>query len=388
MSSAANPQLEDRSEDSERPSLRAPRRGARARLAAAVLIAALALGGAAYAADRLLAGGGSSAAGATNPYPTSLATVADRTLTSQVQVTGSLGYASNYSIVSQAQGDITWLPSAGQVISQGQQLYQVNGQPVVLLYGSVPAYRSPSDGMSGADVKELNADLVALGYVSSSKLNPSSGYFGWWTRYGVEQLQAALGVAQTGTLQLGQAVFLPTAARVTSVAQNVTLGGPAQPGATVLSASSTTRIVTIALDSALQSDVKVGDKVTIVLPHNVSTPGVVSYVGSVATVPAGGTNNTPSVTVDVTPTDPAATGNIDQAPVLVSITTASADNALVVPVTALLAQPAGGYAVEVVRHGVHRLVRVTLGIFDDADGLVQVTSSGLASGDQVVVPGL
>ena len=47
-----------------------------------------------------------------------------------------------------------------------------------------------------------------------------------------------------------------------------------------------------------------------------------------------------------------------------------------------------GYAVEVVRHGVHRLVPVTLGIFDDADGLVQVTSAGLAAGDQVVVPGL
>jgi hypothetical protein len=387
MSGAANPQLEDRSEDSESPLLRAPRRGARAGLAAAVLVAALALGGSAYAADRLLAGHGSPAAAA-NPYPTSLATVADRTLTSQIEVTGSLGYASNYSIVNQAQGDITWLPSAGQVISQGQQLYQVNGQPVVLLYGSVPAYRSLSDGISGADVKELNADLVALGYVSRSKLDPSSDYFGWWTRNGVEQLQAALGLDQAGTLQLGQAVFLPTAARITSVPQNVTLGGPAQPGATMLSASSTTRIVTIALDSALQSDVKVGDKVTIVLPHNVATPGVVSYVGSVATVPSSGSNNTPSVTVDVTPTDPAATGNIDRAPVLVSITTASADNALVVPVTALLAQPADGYAVEVVRHGVHRLAPVRLGIFDDADGLVQVTSSGLAAGDQVVVPGL
>ena len=107
-----------------------------------------------------------------------------------------------------------------------------------------------------------------------------------------------------------------------------------------------------------------------------------------STVPAGASTNNPSVTVDVTPTDSAATGNIDQAPVLVSITTASADNALVVPVTALLAQPAGAYAVEVVRHGIHRLVPVTLGIFDDADGLVQVTSSGLAVGDQVVVPGL
>jgi hypothetical protein len=387
MSAAANPELEDRPEVSEHASRRPTRRRARASLLAGAVIAALALGGSAYAADRILAGRGSPAS-ATNPYPTSLATVADRTLTSQIEVTGSLGYAGNYSIVNQAQGNITWLPSVGQVVSQGQQLYQVSGQPVALLYGSVPTYRSLSNGMSGADVKQLNADLVTLGYVSSSKLGPRTDYFGWWTQYGVEKLQAAIGVDETGTLQIGEAVFLPTAARITSVAENVALGGPAQPGATVLSASSTTRVVTIALDSALQSDVKVGDKVTILLLHNASTPGMVSYVGSVATVPAGGSNNPPSVSVDVTPTDPAATGNIDQSPVLVSITTASVDNALVVPITALLGQPAGGYVLEVVRHGVHQLVPVTLGIFDDADGLVQVTSAGLAAGDQVVVPGL
>ena len=59
------------------------------------------------------------------------------------------------------------------------------------------------------------------------------------------------------------------------------------------------------------------------------------------------------------------------------------------PVDALLAQAGGGYAVEVVgADGIHRLVPVTLGLFDDADGLVQVTGTGLAAGQQVVVPNL
>jgi peptidoglycan hydrolase-like protein with peptidoglycan-binding domain len=387
MSGAVSPQLQDRSEDSERPSLRAPRWSARARLAAAVLIVALALGGSIYAADRLLAGRGSQA-GATNPYPTSLATVADRTLASQIEVTGSLGYASNFSVVNQAQGVVTWLPSQGQVISQGQELYQVNGVPVILLYGSVPAYRDLKLGVSdGPDVNQLEQNLLALGYANSSNLI-ANGHFDSYDAAALKRWQKALAIDQTGALALGQTVFLPSAVRITSFGPNVTLGAQAQPGQSVLTATSTTRLVTVALDSALQSDVKVGDKVTILLPHNLSTPGVVSYVGSVATVPPGGNNNTPSVIVDVTPTDSAATGNIDQAPVLVSITTVTADNALVVPVTALLAQAARGYAVEVVRHGVHRLVPVTLGIFDDADGLVQVTSAGLAAGDQVVVPGL
>jgi peptidoglycan hydrolase-like protein with peptidoglycan-binding domain len=352
-----------------------------------VLIVALALGGSIYAADRLLAGRGSQA-GATNPYPTSLATVADRTLASQIEVTGSLGYASNFSVVNQAQGVVTWLPSQGQVISQGQELYQVNGVPVILLYGSVPAYRDLKLGVSdGPDVNQLEQNLLALGYANSSNLI-ANGHFDSYDAAALKRWQKALAIDQTGALALGQTVFLPSAVRITSFGPNVTLGAQAQPGQSVLTATSTTRLVTVALDSALQSDVKVGDKVTILLPHNLSTPGVVSYVGSVATVPPGGNNNTPSVIVDVTPTDSAATGNIDQAPVLVSITTVTADNALVVPVTALLAQAARGYAVEVVRHGVHRLVPVTLGIFDDADGLVQVTSASLAAGDQVVVPGL
>jgi len=73
--------------------------------------------------------------------------------------------------------------------------------------------------------------------------------------------------------------------------------------------------------------------------------------------------------------------------VRVGITTATVPSALAVPVTALLAQPGGGYAVEVVSAGgTHHLVPVSLGLFDDADGLVQVSGSGLAVGQQVVVP--
>ena len=65
----------------------------------------------------------------------------------------------------------------------------------------------------------------------------------------MENLQAPLGVTQNGTLALGQAVFLPSAAQVTALGQATTLGGPAQPGSAILSATSTTRVVTIDLDA-------------------------------------------------------------------------------------------------------------------------------------------
>jgi Putative peptidoglycan binding domain len=285
-------------------------------------------------------------------------------------------------------GALSELPAVGQVVSEGQTLYTVGTTPVVLLYGTTPATRNLYEGERGPDVAQLNRDLRALGYSSA----PGGDAFTASTAAAVDAFEAHIGVSQTGSLALGQVVFLPTAARVTAVSG--VLGTAAQPGGTVLTASSTTRQVAIALDANLQGDVKVGDPVTITLPDESTTPGVVSYVGTVASVPSSSGNthgtagsSTPTVTVDVTPTDPSAIGNLDQAPVSVSITTASVKNALVVPVNALLALAGGGYALEVVpAHGPHYLVAVKTGLFDDAQGLVQVTGSQVHAGMRVVVP--
>jgi hypothetical protein len=326
--------------------------------------------------------------GARGSDATSLATVARKNLESQTEVDGTLGYAGSYSVVNQTPGIITSLPQAGADIARGQVLYEVNGSPVVMLYGDTPAYRSMSEGMTGNDISNLNSNLVTLGYATESHIALDPDKFTWWTKAAVEKLQADHDLPQTGTLILGQVIFLPGEARVTTV--SATLGAPAQPGQPVLTATSTTRQVTIALDATQQSEVAVGDKVTITLPDTTTTPGVVSSVGTVATPPPAGSSNTPpTVSVVVTPSKAAATGNLDQAPVQVSITTAGAKNALVVPVDAILAQAVGGYAVEVVPQNPHRrhlFVRVTLGLFDDADGLVQVTGSDLAAGQRVVVP--
>ena len=100
-----------------------------------------------------------------------------------------------------------------------------------------------------------------------------------------------------------------------------------------------------------------------------------------------GGESAPTIEVDITPNEPNATGHLDAAPVQVSITTASVESALVVPVSALLALAGGGYAVEEVpSDGVHRLVPVTVGLFDDAAGDVQVSGPELAAGQRLVVP--
>jgi hypothetical protein len=390
---AAMPAQHDQHEDrhaGQPPTGRRPWRKTAKRVVLVVVAAAIVAAVALAATGAFKRGGTASAGVIGNGSATGLVPVTRQNLSAQTDVNATLGYTGSYNVINQAQGTFTALPSAGQVIRPGQVLYQVDDSPVVLLRGSTPAYRTLSEGayasdVTGADVAELNADLVALGYATTAELPAGSDEFTWQTTQAVERLQAHLGVEQTGTLALGQAVFLPTAVRVTAV--SATAGAAAQPGQAALTGTSTTREVTIPLDASQQAQVKVGDQVIITLPNNQTTPGLVSSVGKVASTPQG--TGTPTITVYVTPKDPAATGSLDQAPVEVSVTTASVRDALVVPVDALLALAGGGYAVEVAgTGGADHLVPVSLGLFDDADGLVQVTGPGLSAGQRTVVPAL
>jgi hypothetical protein len=384
----------------------APRRGLR-RWVIAALVLALIAAGVVVVVSQVLGGDGSNSTGSDNGAATSLATVRRQTLSERQQLNGTFGYAGSYTVLGQAHGTVTWLPDTGQVIRQGQVLYRVDGAPVVLLYGSTPAYRALAQGASaadvtGMDVEQLNLDLVALGYVDPASVDAAWDEFNWATKAGVDKLQGHLGVDRTGTLELGDVVFLPTAARVTSL--QAMLGGSAT--GPVLQASSTARTVSVALAADLQSAVKTGDRVTITLPDGSTMPGTVTSMGRVATNPSsgagapgpssnsggsGGTDDSqsgPTVPVSIRPDNPTATESWDQALVEVSITDQTVRNVLAVPVNALLAQAGGGYAVEVVAgDGTHHLVRVTPGLFDDAAGMVQVSGPGLRVGQRAVVPG-
>jgi hypothetical protein len=329
---------------------------------------------------------GSSGTGQQGAPPPATAPVVREDLSATTPVTATLGYADQYTVTGQGGGTLTWVPSPGQVIGQGQALYKTgNGSPVVLMYGRVPDWRNLDEGTAGADVSQLNHDLVALGYASRADVVALGwDYYSWETAQAVQQLDEHLGVASPpGSLLLGQVVFEPGAIRVSHVTG--ALGGPAS--GPVLTATSDRHVVTIPLDASDQSQVKAGDKVTVTLPDGTTVPGLISSVGAVATTTAGQQEQGPTTTipVQVKLTDPEAAGTLDQAPVTVNITTASARNTLAVPVSALLAQSPRGYDVEVVGRGSRRRwLPVQPGIFDDASGLVQVTGP-LRPGLRVVV---
>jgi hypothetical protein len=341
-------------------------------------------------------GGGAAAA------PVSTATVTRTTITNTVQADGQLGYQGSYTVVNQAQGTaFTWLPAEGSVIRRGRALYEVDGTPVTLFYGSRPEWRTLSWGVTpGPDVAQLDRNLIALGY---GKYLTVSDRFTGATAYAVELWQQAAGRTVTGAVPLGQVDYAPGPVRVTSITP--ALGTQPQPGAAVLTGTSTLPVVTAQVPVTQEHLVKAGDQVTVTLPDGVTTtPGTVTQVSAVATSGQGGQgqNGQPpgnsgasqpeTVTMTVRLAHLQATGNLDQAPVTVNIVSAQAHDVLAVPVSALVALASGGYAVQVVKteataagpRSAATLVPVTTGLFSDT--LVQVTGPGLAPGQQVEVP--
>jgi peptidoglycan hydrolase-like protein with peptidoglycan-binding domain len=350
------------------------------RVAAGTAIAA-AGAGAVLAIDN--AGGGRTAHGADRPtYHTAI--VRRRNLVDRQRVDGTLGYSGQRQVANALGGTYTWLPPVGRVIHPGETLWAIDATPVVLMDGTVPAYRPLRRGEKGDDVLQLERGLSAAGYDPGT----IDGTFDASTAAAVRAWQDARDLDATGMIELGRIVFLPGARRVTNVAAQV--GGRAAPGP-ALTTTSTHRVVTIDLDAADQASAKVGARAPVELPDGTTVPGRVASVGRVATAASdqsGDGGGDPTITVTVHLTSTRHLGHLDAAPVSVRLARSRRHHVLAVPVTALVATPGGGYAVEIVRGALApRPVAVSPGLF--ASGYVEVTPlrrGSLHTGDRVTVP--
>jgi peptidoglycan hydrolase-like protein with peptidoglycan-binding domain len=321
---------------------------------------------------------------------TATAVVARRDLVQRTIVSGTLGYKDPREIDAYRGGTITSLPDEGRVLRSGAVLYRIDDQPVVLLSGARPAWRSLALGVDdGSDVRQLEQNLRALGYDGQNELTIDR-HFDAATASAVERWQAGRGLPETGRVALGDVVFLPGARRIGSVA--LPLGARVEPGARVMMTTATSRLVTAQIDAGDQEDIALGDEVTIDLRNGTRTTGRITKVGKVASAPAEtGTDRMSSgtpgsmITFEVEPDKPAAAGDLDQAPVDVGVTRERATGALSVPVTALLALRGGRYGVEVVRGSTTRVVEVIPGLYSDG-GYVQIRRGAVEPGDVVVVP--
>jgi hypothetical protein len=303
-------------------------------------------------------------------------------LSALISAAGTLTYrarpdGSPYTVVDQAGGVYTELPAAGDRVGCGGVLYRVDNRPVVLLCGAVPAYRTLHLGVTGPDVRQLNRNLHVRG---------AGDAFTTRTQQTLKVLQHDKGVPVTGTLGVGEAVFLPEAVRIAKVRAEV--GAPARPGAPVLSTTSDKLQVRVNLDASQQDEVRKGERTQITLPGNTAVTGHVAGFGRVAQAGQGTPAADATIPTFISLDNPDKAAGLDQAPVQVDITTKGVDNALSVPVTALVGRSGGGFAVEVVRAGDRReLVAVKLGLFDSGGGRVEVEGD-LHAGDSVAVPSI
>jgi len=349
---------------------------------------------------------------ATASIATGTALVTRTAVRQQTSVTGTLGYAGNYSVIapagSAASGGatasasmITWLAAAGATVTRGEPAYAVGGQPVPLFYGARPAWRDMAPGIApGPDVRQLQRNLAALGYGSGLGL-VTDGYFDAATELATERWQHAAGLPVTGTVPLGQVVFLPGPLLVSQ--QVAAVGGPMPDGTPIVEGTSTTPDVQLALDPTTAPTVRRGNRIIVTLPDGSADPGVITQVSRVAQNPASGSQSQqgpgsqqgpdnqqpPTVPVTARLLRPAH-GALDQAQVQVTITSAEDRGVLAVPITALLPQAGGRFAVAVVHNGAgrtwRRTVPVQTGLFDEVAGVVEVSGPGLAAGQRVAVP--
>jgi peptidoglycan hydrolase-like protein with peptidoglycan-binding domain len=328
---------------------------------AAALAAAAVLGAVAAVAVQ----GGQAAPAAPAPPRVATATVVRTNLVTTALTGGTLGYAAARPVVNLVTGIYTWLPRPGAAVRAGGVLYRVDDSPVTLMAGAVPAWRPFGTGMTdGPDIRQLQAGLIA-GHFAGGLFTTPTGHYDLATADAVERWQEARGLTVTGSIPLGQVVFLPTAVLVG--AMNVTAGEAAAAGQRPYQVTTGQRTVTVPVNPNLPPTT-VGESVSIVLPSQASVPGTISAAGS----------------AQLTVTPRGATGTGVNVQVQVALAVQSARDVLAVPVSALLALAGGGYGLEVVGpSGIHRLAGVTAGLF--ASGQVQVSGAGITAGTRVVV---
>jgi peptidoglycan hydrolase-like protein with peptidoglycan-binding domain len=305
--------------------------------------------------------------------------------------------------------------TAGDTIRNGEQLAELDGQPLFALTGPVPAWRDLTPGESGPDITELQNALGSLGYYDGGD---TAGYFGAATQDAVSLYYQHLGYTapSSGGVPAADVVFLPSLP-ATVVAVNGAAGQ--QPGQPFLElAARGSLALTGQLPPAYAGQVKPGLKVSIFDEvTGIHATGTVAGLGTATvTVPAGtvvdigsgaasaspaasasssssssssSSGATTFIPLTVHPSAPLAAA-LNGENVLVTVTTGQTEGpVLTVPVAAIVTTASGtSYVTVVGAHGKQTDVPVTPGISEN--GYVQITPAKpgtLAAGDRVVVSG-
>ncbi len=349
---------------------------------AAVALVGVTGAGVATGVATTVSGQGDTAATLVGGKPTSTSPVTRGDLVVTETLDGTLGYADSTTVTGRLGGTVTALAGAGSVIRRGKPLFAVDDEPVLLLYGKLPAYRTMTVGTEGRDVRQLERNLRALGYGDGLEVDET------YTSYTAEQVrewQQDNGLEETGEVPLGSVVFAPGPVRIAE--HEVAVGSSTGPGQPVLMVTGLRRVVTVDLPVSSRSLARVSARTKVTLPGGRTVTGGVAWVGTTATTDGeeqGGGAREPTVEVRVTLGRLGSFSALDSAPVEVTFQSEHRKDVLSVPVTALVALTEGRYGVVVVDGDARRTVAVELGVF--TEGRVEVAGEGLRAGMRVEVP--
>ncbi|MFJ9829205.1 peptidoglycan-binding protein [Streptomyces sp. NPDC101160] len=363
------------------------------------LVAVVAVAGAGVAVTALAQGRGQeppAGSAGSRGLPPATAPVTRGDLSDSSQRDGTLGHLGERRInAGGTGGTLTWLAPNGSVVGRDGRLYEVDGEPVRLMYGDQPMYRTLKAGDKGRDVRQLEENLAALGFTGFDVDEEYTAK----TAAAVKRWQKSHDLKQTGTIGPDRIAFAGSAVRVKEPGGGagsgsgdgggggggrVAPGDRIAPGTPVLTVTGSERVVRFQLPAAEAESAKTGTRVKVRLPDGTELPGKVSAVGKTAQVGTDPQDRTPKIDITVSFDEPEKARGVDQSPVTVELTGRTRHDVLSVPVDALLALPDGGFGVQVVERGGARDVRVELGMF--GQGRVEVAGGGLREGMKVGVP--
>ncbi|WP_162467358.1 peptidoglycan-binding protein [Streptomyces cavernae] len=324
--------------------------------------------------------------------PPATATVARTSLSSGLRLSGTLGHGPAAKVVAQGQGIFTRLPASGKRIRAGEVLFEIDARPVVLFTGTRPFWRDLTPGMSdGPDVRQLEQNLTDLGFAEATTLTVDQ-HFTDATASAVKRWQKSLGLDRTGTIPLGRVIVLPDqVVRVDEV--TAVRGGVVAPGTSVLSVTPPDIRVSVRLSGGQAAQLPPGGDVSVALTDGRVVRGELRAMepeggGAPGDQDGSGTDERGgAVAIIELAQQKEARAAMDKGrpDVTVTVPDRTVKDALVVPVTALLALADGGYGVRVVRgeQSEPRLISVEVGLIVDARA--QITGA-VREGQQVVIP--
>lgn len=328
---------------------------------------------------------------------------------------GTLAAGTSTSISSASRGTLTRTVDGGTLVSAGDVVAEIDGSPVVALYGTVPQFRSLSVNVdAGADIRQLEENLVALGFdpggtvVVDETFTAETGAMVllWETELGLPTpdevvptgqvafiegpsevsngatvgSQVNAGQAIVNTVTLAEVGFValsedaPNGAVVEVVVEEVVAGDGLLRWELPLGA------IQLAVGVDEVATFEIGREVEVELPDSQVVAAQVTEVSDVARSVQDGGNTVTVVDVTIQPDEPIES-IFTAGPVTIRAETDVTAGAVLVPVRALVALAEGGHAVEIEGRG---LAGVELGAFDE--GWVEIVGGTIEAGDTVIVP--